>query len=316
MMPRSSLGLLFFLLVTLPLGAQNALEALEYPTILRLASGDPSFSQYQADIEEARQQLVALEQTRIDPRQLAATLTVYAYRLKKTDDFFTLAARCGLPYATVASANRITHPDLMGQTETLLLPSIPGIFLPEEAATDLERLMTATRLDRVAVDLVLRTSDTGQRFRFYPGDDFTPTERAFFLNAAFRYPLPEFTLTSAYGLRRNPVTGNMVFHRGLDLAAPRGTDVYAARDGTVSAVGEDPVYGKYVIIRHEGDWSSVYGHLSEVLTVLRNPVRSGTLIGRVGSTGQSTGPHLHFELRQDGDSRNPALLLPSKGIRR
>jgi murein DD-endopeptidase MepM/ murein hydrolase activator NlpD len=87
-----------------------------------------------------------------------------------------------------------------------------------------------------------------------------------------------------------------------------GTEVFAAREGVVSAQGQDPIYGNYIIISH-GDWSSLYGHLSEIKTVLRSNVRSGTLIGKVGSTGQSTGPHLHFELRQNGIAQDPEKYL-------
>jgi murein DD-endopeptidase MepM/ murein hydrolase activator NlpD len=94
-------------------------------------------------------------------------------------------------------------------------------------------------------------------------------------------------------------------HQGIDLAAPEGTEVFAVADGVVTAVGFDPVYGNYVIISHSNNYSSLYGHLQRIETVLRAEVKSGTLIGRVGTTGQSTGPHLHFELRQGGRAFDP-----------
>jgi murein DD-endopeptidase MepM/ murein hydrolase activator NlpD len=95
----------------------------------------------------------------------------------------------------------------------------------------------------------------------------------------------------------------------MDLAAPLGTDVYAAGDGVVTEIGEDPVYGRYIIIKHRDNWASLYGHLQTVKTALRTEVRSGNLIGKVGSTGQSTGPHLHFELRRNGQARDPGKYL-------
>ena len=98
-------------------------------------------------------------------------------------------------------------------------------------------------------------------------------------------------------------------HQGIDLAAPEGTEVFAAADGVVTAAGFDPVYGNYIIISHSNNWKSLYGHLSTIDTVLRTNVKSGNFIGRVGSTGQSTGPHLHFELRQDGKAFDPAGRL-------
>jgi murein DD-endopeptidase MepM/ murein hydrolase activator NlpD len=91
-----------------------------------------------------------------------------------------------------------------------------------------------------------------------------------------------------------------------------GSEVYAAGDGEVVEMGTDPVYGNYIIIEHGGNWRSLYGHLSKFETTLRRHVRSGSLIGRVGSTGLSTGPHLHFELRQNGKAQDPGRLLFSK----
>jgi murein DD-endopeptidase MepM/ murein hydrolase activator NlpD len=148
-----------------------------------------------------------------------------------------------------------------------------------------------------------------ESYRFFPGADFSPTERAFFLNSGFRFPLQAFRITSSYGIRENPVTGNTSTHQGVDLAAPEGTGVFASAAGVVVEIGEDPIYGKYIIIQHSEKWTSLYGHLQRVETGLRSEVKSGTLIGRVGSTGQSTGPHLHFELRQDGKPLDPAGKL-------
>ena len=110
-------------------------------------------------------------------------------------------------------------------------------------------------------------------------------------------------------MRRNPVSGNMRFHEGLDLAAPPGTDVYAVRDGVVTEVGEDPIYGTYIVIKHSDSWASLYGHLQRARVSLHDSVKSGTVIGWVGSTGQSTGPHLHFELRQNGRAQDPDKFL-------
>jgi len=121
--------------------------------------------------------------------------------------------------------------------------------------------------------------------------------------------LMNYIISSSFGLRQNPVTGNQRFHQGLDLAAPQGTEVYAARDGVVSEQGEDSILGRYIIISHRDNWVSLYGHLSRIETTLRQQVTSGSLIGKVGSTGQSTGPHLHFELRQNGKAQDPEKLL-------
>jgi murein DD-endopeptidase MepM/ murein hydrolase activator NlpD len=104
----------------------------------------------------------------------------------------------------------------------------------------------------------------------------------------------------------------MAYHAGIDLAAPQGTDVYAAREGRVTESGTSKVLGEYVVIAHDGNWSTVYGHLSKRLVRLNDKVESGMIIGKVGSTGESTGPHLHFEVRSQGQPRDPEQLIPQR----
>ncbi|MDR2629324.1 MAG: M23 family metallopeptidase [Spirochaetaceae bacterium] len=294
-----------FLTALSSLGAENAES--NFPVINRLDVRDLAFNQYMADVENARRRVANRNRTGEDAASLAEALTVYAYTPDKNDDIFSLAARCNIPYAALATLNRIAHPRSL--TETLLLPSIPGIFIPENPESDLERLLSSSREERAGIPITINRGGEKAAFLFIPGVDFSPTERIFFLNFNFSFPLRTYRLTSAFGLRRNPITGTVKIHEGLDLAAPEGTEVFATRDGVVTDLGEDPIYGKYIVIQHGENWASLYGHLSAILTTLRSPVRTGALIGRVGSTGQSTGPHLHFELRQNGQAQDPGKLL-------
>jgi murein DD-endopeptidase MepM/ murein hydrolase activator NlpD len=195
----------------------------------------------------------------------------------------------------------------------MLLPSVPGIFLPETPETDMEQLLASARDGEGGVVLTFNREGVKVSFRFIPGADFTPTERAFYLTVGFRFPLRSYRLTSPFGPRISPITGTLRNHSGLDLAAPMGTDVYAARTGIVTEQGNDPVYGNYVVVSHDDNWVSLYGHLSVISTTLRSRVQSGGLIGKVGSTGQSTGPHLHFELKQNGKAQDPGKLLFKNG---
>jgi hypothetical protein len=287
-----------------PLAAQAAFSPL--PAILRLDSRDQVFKQYLADVEAARRVLFSSRLR--DPAELSSSLTVYSYIPPEREELLGIAARCNVPYGTLASLNRFSHAEDLGEGKVLLLPSMPGLFIPEIPETDLERLLFSAR-NSGGVALFIPREGKSEKFRFIPGDDFSPTERVFFLNRGFRFPLQRFQVSSVYGPRLNPVTGNPGMHGGLDLAAPEGSEVYAVKKGTVADLGEDPVLGKYVIISHDNNWVSFYGHLSEIKTALRTELQSGNLIGKVGSTGQSTGPHLHFELRQNGQSRDPARLL-------
>ncbi|MDR2758762.1 MAG: M23 family metallopeptidase [Spirochaetaceae bacterium] len=288
-----------------PLGAENVESNL--PVITRLDVRDLGFNQYMADVENARRRIANRARTGENASSLAEALTVYAYVPDKTDDIFSLAARCNIPYAALTTLNRISHPGNL--TGTLLLPSVPGIFIPEDPESDLEQLLSSSREEKSGVPITVNHGGKKAAFLFIPGADFSPTERVFFLNFNFSFPLRTYRVTSPFGLRRNPITGTVKIHEGLDLAAPEGTDVFAARDGVITDLGEDPIYGKYIVIRHGENWVSLYGHLSVIHAVLRSTVRTGALIGKVGSTGQSTGPHLHFELRQNGRAQDPGKLL-------
>jgi len=122
----------------------------------------------------------------------------------------------------------------------------------------------------------------------------------------FAFPMAYCTmLTSAYGYRIHPITGNYAFHNGVDLAAGTGTEIYATKSGTVTTAEENYVYGNYVVINHLDGYSSLYGHMTRFTVSEGEYVEQGELIGYVGSTGWSNGPHLHFTLYYNGSSVNP-----------
>jgi murein DD-endopeptidase MepM/ murein hydrolase activator NlpD len=306
-----SFTLAFFLFISFLPGAQaqNTAGGLSFPVIERMDSRDTGFRQYINDVEGNRRRLASV--ARVRPEDLAEHLTVYQYTARPGDDLLSVAARCNIPYSAIASLNRLNNPGSLAAGRVLLLPSCPGIFIPSNLESDLERLIGAARAaGEQSVELRISSAGRNEHFLFFPGADFTSTERAFFLNSGFfRFPLLSYRVTSRYGARTNPVTGHTGVHQGLDLAAPEGTEVYAVAEGTVTGLGEDPVYGNYVIISHRDNWTSLYGHLQRFEVTLRSTVRSGTLIGRVGTTGQSTGPHLHFELRQGGRAVDPSGRL-------
>jgi murein DD-endopeptidase MepM/ murein hydrolase activator NlpD len=112
------------------------------------------------------------------------------------------------------------------------------------------------------------------------------------------YPLSSpAPITSSFGWRTHPITGSRRFHSGVDIGAPMGAPVVAAGSGTIISAGWVGGYGKAIIIQHNGVQQTLYGHLSEVFVQPGQRIEQGTVIGRVGSTGNSTGPHLHFESR-------------------
>ncbi len=122
-------------------------------------------------------------------------------------------------------------------------------------------------------------------------------------------PLPDGTVTSSFGERINPITEKWEHHNGVDIAAEEGTPIQLVLDGTVVEVGENEVYGKYVLVQHEGDTYTKYCHLSKTLVKTDYKLKKGELVAFVGSTGWSTGPHLHFEIISNGKYCDPEWFL-------
>ena len=118
-------------------------------------------------------------------------------------------------------------------------------------------------------------------------------------------PLHDATMTSDFGMRTHPVLGGRRNHKGVDLAQPTGTPVYATADGIVSRAEPFSSYGNYIQIEHGGELQTRFGHLSGFAVVAGEQVHKGQLIGYVGSTGRSTGPHLHYEVRIAGEAVDP-----------
>lgn len=125
-------------------------------------------------------------------------------------------------------------------------------------------------------------------------------------SGTFTWPLPGYTNnSSAYGWRVHPIYGTRKFHKGEDIPAPTGTPIVAAASGTVTTAGWVSGYGNYTVINHGGGVMTAYGHQSAIHVSVGQTVSAGQTIGLVGSTGNSTGPHLHFEVYVNGSTRNP-----------
>lgn len=120
-----------------------------------------------------------------------------------------------------------------------------------------------------------------------------------------RHPIEGLRLTSSFGMRNHPVLGGRRQHAGVDLAAPVGTPIYATADGMVSKAEWFSGYGLFVSLEHGADIQTRYGHMSRLNVSNGQMVHKGDIIGYVGSTGRSTGPHLHYEVRIAGQAVNP-----------
>ena len=165
-----------------------------------------------------------------------------------------------------------------------------------------------------------RTLDRMQQRMTEQGERLALLDLAFTRRAGIEARLPDLTpvaytrLSSPFGWRVNPVTHRRSLHEGMDLVAPRGTPIYAASGGVVTTAGREAGYGNMVEIDHGNGLVTRYAHASELDVKAGDLVEKGQMIARVSTSGRSTGPHLHFEVRMAGTPLDPKLFLARPGV--
>lgn len=127
-------------------------------------------------------------------------------------------------------------------------------------------------------------------------------------------PVENIKLTSSFGVRSDPFHGSAAMHAGVDIPGPIGTPVYATADGVIGRSGRFGGYGNLITVNHGKGIETRYGHLSKILVAANTRVRRGQLIGLMGSTGRSTGSHLHYEVRIDGAAVNPMPFMQNANV--
>ena len=165
--------------------------------------------------------------------------------------------------------------------------------------------------------LVLSSRGTPLIYYLYSNDEFSEyfdENGKGMTKSLMKTPINGARLSSNYGMRKHPILGYNKMHKGVDFAAPTGTPIFAAGNGVVEFAGKNGSYGNYIRIRHDSTYKTAYAHLNGFKKGIYGGVRvkQGDVIGFVGSTGRSTGPHLHYEIMVNGKQVNPATLkLPS-----
>lgn len=221
---------------------------------------------------------------------------------REGEDLLAFATRVGAAPGALATRNGLTPPYALRPGLPLLLPDVTGA----DGSAPVAAIAAVPDARPVASDLheTLRARALARLPGLLDGVALTPPDDG------FAWPLAEPPrITSRFGWRAISVGGNR-YHLGLDLGAPSGTAVMAARDGTVTRAGWTGAYGYAVYLRHADGYETRYAHLSRVAVTIGDEVLRGATIGGVGSTGASTGPHLHFEVRADGRALDPLAILP------
>ena len=248
------------------------------------------------------------------PLDMAETFTWKSYRVKKGDSVSKIAAAHSLSLDAVIASNNISNARRLREGETLRIPNMDGIPYVAKKGDSLSGI---SRSLGVPMEAILDANDlqkdiiTDGQLIFVPGARMRSEDLKLALGELFIYPLRGARLTSPFGWRNDPISGVRRHHAAIDLAAPTGTTVKAAMDGKVSSVGFNSTYGKYIILSHGNEYQTMYAHLNQVSVKQGDRVIQGVKIGEVGSTGYSTGPHLHFAIYKNGRPVNPLDFLNS-----
>ncbi|MGB9820802.1 MAG: LysM peptidoglycan-binding domain-containing protein [Pseudothermotoga sp.] len=235
-------------------------------------------------------------------------LTV-SYVIQPGDNLYDIAKKFKVSPSTILDWNNLSNPLKLKTGQQIVIPQPEGfIYIVKQG----DSLYTIARMFFTAVSDIMLANELSSDF-IRPGQKlFIPQKsvgKAFNTEKGYIWPVYG-VISSPYGWRVHPVTKQMSFHSGLDIAAPEGTPIFSSTSGTVSFTGEKSGYGLMVEVK-SGNNIIRYGHLSKITVYVGQRVERGTLVGRVGSTGVSTGPHLHFEVLANSETVNPLALLPS-----
>jgi murein DD-endopeptidase MepM/ murein hydrolase activator NlpD len=241
------------------------------------------------------------------------------YRAGDHETYASIASKFKLTEASLRSLNQANDDSQPKSSASILIPSQDGIFHilgPGQGLSDIARaygvsLKAILQANPAAADPHLKMGQV----LYLPGAAYLSKsdvhwialkaltdERGFLKPTTGRF-------ADGFGPRINPISGKKEFHPGLDLAPGWRARVVAAQSGRVIFAGLRNGYGRLIILDHGNGLTTRYGHLDQILVKLHQEVLKGDLIGRVGMTGMATGPHLHFEVRLNGQPQNPLLYL-------
>lgn len=236
------------------------------------------------------------------------------YKVRQGDTISGIAKKFGLTnISTLISVNDIGNVRQLAAGQKLRIPSIDGIVYTVKKGDSLSGITGKYKISlEQLLDVNELTSENltaGQQL-FLPGAAMDANSLRNAMGELFRMPISaKFRWSSPYGYRIDPIAGVKSFHTGTDMACPTGTPILAAMSGKVTTTGINRVYGNYVIIDHGNGYQTLYAHMSKIIASKGQWVSQGTRIGLVGSTGYSTGPHLHFTVYKKGKLVDPMTVL-------
>jgi len=247
------------------------------------------------------------------PLDLMETFAWQNYRVRRGDTVSSIALAFSVSMDAIIASNGITNARALREGETLRIPNMDGI--PHTFRSG-DTLVGISQSFGVPLEAILDANDiqsdniSAGTILFIPGARMNRDDLRMALgDRLFVYPVRGARLTSPFGWRNDPFTGVRRHHAAIDLAAPTGTPIMAAKDGRISALGYDRVFGNFIIMTHANGFQTLYAHLHTITVRRGEQVRQGVRIGTVGNTGLSTGPHLHFAIYRNNRAVNPLDFL-------
>lgn len=280
-----------------------------------------------SDVDKTLAFVKKLQQSEFEEKRQAKTVHVTAYVVQNGDTLWSIANRFNLDLDTIIGSNKLSNVNMLKLGITLRIPNQDGIFVSANKSDTVSKL--ADKYGSTKESVIIANSlgknpvlKVGQEI-FLPGAKVVAVIESGSRRSRMRVTTNKFTesssrrfrwpvigkISSTFGWRRSPFGKRRVFHSGLDIRAPRGRGISAAGSGVVVHSGWMGGYGKTIVIAHSGGISTLYGHCSSLIARRGERVNTGEIIARVGSTGRSTGNHLHFEVRRGGTPIHPLKVL-------
>ena len=268
------------------------------------------FAMDEKDIEdELTDEAISLENLII-----TQPVSFQTYKVKSGDTISGITSRFGLRnISTLISTNNISNVRQLTAGQKLKIPSMDGIVYTVKKGDSIDSVVAKYKIKMETLldvnELSSETLSVGQSL-FIPGAALDNVTLKNALGELFIVPISApFRWTSPYGWREDPIAKVRSFHTGVDLACPKGTPILASQSGKVVTVAQSRVYGNYIILDHGNGYRTLYAHMSKTLAKKGTWVNQGAKIGLVGSTGYSTGNHLHFMVFKNDIRINPMTVL-------
>ncbi|HOJ65005.1 MAG TPA: M23 family metallopeptidase [Spirochaetota bacterium] len=244
------------------------------------------------------------------PDTIQTPISTLDYTIQKGDSIHSIATKFGIDEITIINYNNIIDPLKIIRGSTIQIPNQDGIMVKIDKKNSLDKISEKYKIEKeeiIRINNLPEDKEINSGIVFVPGIHFDSVTKALMLGEYFKAPVYG-RLTSYFGFRRDPWTKLRSFHQGVDIANFYGTKIRAAGSGKVIFAGEYWPLGLCVKIQHLNGYVTYYGHLSKITVKVNSYVQTGQVIGLMGSTGRSTGSHLHFEIRRNGIAINPLRM--------